>query len=1284
MKDLAVFSLGKEIEIERRYVSSNNSVGYFGKGWSSFFDTKLVLSNPYQWEVHHSDGHISYHIPYSDGETRSLYPGNTDSLYYTGQPGSYSYIYKQQDGTKIHFTSTGKLDKIIDVNGNAVQFNYNGGNISEMVTPSGRSFLISSNTNKRIVQIADPSGRIAYYHYSGVSDQQLDSVRVETSKTSFRYNSDGLTEIYDPNGNSVVKVVYNPSTKKVFRQYDAFDLITNFEYLAGKTVVTDPLQGKKNFTYDPQLRLTESENELSRKRIFSYNSNSQLASFTNEKNNTINYFYDNNNNIIKTIDPTGNFDTSSYTINSKPDYFKDALGNEYHFSYDGNSNPTTYFFPNGGEVNVYYDERGLDTLTLDAKGNSIHKSFAANGDLQQIKTLSGKTVFAYDANGRVIAITNEVGNIDSFTYNHLDQIRLIKDPLGYRETFVYDNNGNLLSNTDKEGNRKEYEYDAKDRLTKIIESYNHVTSFEYDALDRMIKKRDANGNVLLFTYDIAGQLTTVSDSLLGVLVSNEYDQAGNLIVTRDHAGKSNRTEYDSRNLPVSYIDAINDTTAIEYNENLQIRKIKDPEGKITTYGYDKMGLQNQITDAVGNTVTIHHDLNGNIDTIVDAKGNIRSWKYDQTNRPIKSNDGFGDYLYTYDSAGRIIRFDDLVSNSLVYTYSKNNELLQVSNQSGIIKNFMYSPNGWVKRASNPAGHIMYSYDELGRLLSKADPHNDSLSYTYDSVGNIASLRSGGNRLVKYSYNSINAPVKVTDWNNQQYVLFRNVNGILDSVMYPNGAKATINYDDAYQITSWKNYSSGISPPFHENLLVRDKNGFIVKDSGIKVAAPVYADLSTSSTFDIDDRIITAGESLHEHDPNGARTKTLSSNDSSTFNYDSQGNLIRYQYNSNQHLYTYDALDQRIQKNTSINVIQYDIDNLFTDHPLVISESNPNLNTSITNIYTPDGILLARDSSSNWIYYHHDVYGNTIALSTDSGSTSDSYAYGAFGESFKHYGTSTQPYTWLGKYGVQQDDSVLHYVWARYYDASNGRFLSKDPYPFNYNSTQDINRYVYGLNNPLFYIDPTGYKAVNNTSEYFPHLQQTYISSPKISVLDFVPVVGGARDIYWGIQNNSWAQVGLGVGSIILDIGSAGQSTVAKGLIKASVKGSRNLTFYRAMSNVEYSALQINGGLSSMAGKELFISTSLEYSRSYLNRVGYDKLVEFKTTSNAINDMSKIGVRNGSGVVINSGLGNLPKVSKGWIQNGHNFFKGEKGVLNIGLGNSTSNFNKNIIRHSLIK
>ena len=63
---------------------------------------------------------------------------------------------------------------------------------------------------------------------------------------------------------------------------------------------------------------------------------------------------------------------------------------------------------------------------------------------------------------------------------------------------------------------------------------------------------------------------------------------------------------------------------------------------------------------------------------------------------------------------------------------------------------------------------------------------------------------------------------------------------------------------------------------------------------------------------------------------------------------------------------------------------------------------------------------------------------------------------------------SQPFTFTGR--EYDPESGLYYYRARYYDASTGRFISKDPIGF---EGGDTNLYAYAGNNPVNFVDPTG-------------------------------------------------------------------------------------------------------------------------------------------------------------------------------------------------------------------
>jgi RHS repeat-associated protein len=139
-------------------------------------------------------------------------------------------------------------------------------------------------------------------------------------------------------------------------------------------------------------------------------------------------------------------------------------------------------------------------------------------------------------------------------------------------------------------------------------------------------------------------------------------------------------------------------------------------------------------------------------------------------------------------------------------------------------------------------------------------------------------------------------------------------------------------------------------------------------------------------------------------------------------------------------------------------------------PVVLAETTGGQ----TSLYVYGNDLLARvDAAGTPAFYHADGLGSVRALSDLAGALTDAYTYDAFGALRSQTGGAGQPFTFTG----EQADGELGLVFlrARYYDPAVGRFITIDP-------TWDgrmarIQRYTYGLNNPIIYTDPSGEAVV---------------------------------------------------------------------------------------------------------------------------------------------------------------------------------------------------------------
>ena len=89
----------------------------------------------------------------------------------------------------------------------------------------------------------------------------------------------------------------------------------------------------------------------------------------------------------------------------------------------------------------------------------------------------------------------------------------------------------------------------------------------------------------------------------------------------------------------------------------------------------------------------------------------------------------------------------------------------------------------------------------------------------------------------------------------------------------------------------------------------------------------------------------------------------------------------------------------------------------------------------------------------------------------SGAVTDTISYDAYGNLLAHNGVNAVEYL----YAAMQYDAAIgqYYDHARYYDASSGRFTSRDSYDGQTNDPITENHYLYANADPIDRIDPNG-------------------------------------------------------------------------------------------------------------------------------------------------------------------------------------------------------------------
>jgi RHS repeat-associated protein len=171
--------------------------------------------------------------------------------------------------------------------------------------------------------------------------------------------------------------------------------------------------------------------------------------------------------------------------------------------------------------------------------------------------------------------------------------------------------------------------------------------------------------------------------------------------------------------------------------------------------------------------------------------------------------------------------------------------------------------------------------------------------------------------------------------------------------------------------------------------------------------------------------------------------------------------------------TYDADGRRVQQavNGTITNYLWDETSRYGD---VVLETDGN-RAALANYTFSDTELVAQQRGDAISYYLHDGQGSVRALTDATGSSTDQYRYDAFGGQQERRGTTVNPYQYTGQ---QLDVSTgLYSLRARYYNPSDGRFLSRDMAGLATFDPVEWNRYGYARANPIRYSDPSGYFAI---------------------------------------------------------------------------------------------------------------------------------------------------------------------------------------------------------------
>jgi RHS repeat-associated protein len=850
---------------------------------------------------------------------------------------------------------------------------------------------------------------------------------------------------------------------------------------------TDTLGGRRIFVHPASSRSTDLLKNITVSTLDTFDTGGNLTSQTTSYNSD---FYSIKK-IFSSIDSLGNpGHITTKTIRKGEPAFTSSQSITYNehgkpASATADNLTTRYTYDTyGNQVSVTLSTQGMDdrkdSSVYDPTGRFVEKevnalgfvtgnSYNNIGNLLSQKDINGlETTNTYNAWGKPTETISSDGKKSTVAHKWVAP----GDPaapayaLYYTESYndgkfagaeYFDKAGHSLRkvSTGFDGAKyyTDYTYNAQSQVTETTEAYpansiaSRKTSYTYDGFGRILTETLPDGVIKTYTYtDAKNKVET--DYSTGEHYAKTYDATGLVSLSTDpggdiayqytSAGKTRRIEspgsviritYDTGNRRDTLIDPNAGTITYKYNAFGEIISQKDGRGKTDTMVYDKLGrVTVKTTEGVSTTYTYDapgalgfvksissHDKAGSAYTY-DALGRI-------TSETRSKDNGSLTYKYAYDSAGRVSKLTYPAGFAVKYTYNNHNDLTEIR---------------------DTLNHLIWKIDEVnvkGQLTHATYGNQKQVEYGYDDNDRLNHISVPGIISFNYQFNN----KQQLDYREEKYWVNDTLKGFRESFTYDNVNRLLT---AAGTNTLVMAYTSGVNDRIRSKsdigvYMYQDGNHRIDEIDSLKGYLPADHYLAYTKEGKID-TISEGGKLL-------------------TFVYGIDNQRFSSTYTDSASSYTRYYFDNYEKELNSDGSLRHHLNYIFAGNTLVaIYEQKPTAG-SMHYVYTDYLGSLRCITDANGIVEQrlgYDAWGNRRDPITGAKLSSVGGAGG---------GLTPRGFT----FHEHLDEFALINMNGRVYDPALGMFLSPDNYVQMPDFTQNFNRYAYGLNNPMCYVDPDG-------------------------------------------------------------------------------------------------------------------------------------------------------------------------------------------------------------------
>lgn len=733
------------ITLQRNYRPNDTMKREFGIGTAAQYNFKLYTSDNFNTMTLTLPGGspIIFSRISGSGPTGSWKQSGASSTAFdtaviqSGGDVPNGYKLALQDGSTFHFGKyPNPLVYVRDRFGNTVEFIYEAGLVSKIVSKNGRYISLEYDTQNRIHYARDNLGRQWIYEY----------------------NISGLLS----------KVIYPDQT---FKQYDY-----RFSTLQDSTCPAEVSASRCNYI----ARQSQLGNPINQHAIESitdqrghriiYNEFESIPLQTSWIGRVIKQTQADNSVITIDYQHLDNAYPGYGTLVTNPDSSKRRIG------YDGNHlYPKTDIVGYGTpQAQVFAFERdgyGRMTARVDPLGRRTEYQYNSDGQATQATGLTGtaqarSVKMTYTASGDLETVTDPLNRVTRMSYT-MRCLTAISNAINQTADFICNNDGQPIRTTDPLGRTSALDYDAGS-LVQVTDAVGHKLKYSYDVLARLISVEDNEGNVVRREYDVMGRVKKSVDAV-GEETEYEYDANGNLTAVLLPNGNGVTYTYDERDRLKTRTDALGQVESWTYDTADRVETYTDRKGQKTTFKYDVLGRLELTTYHDGSTAVATYDAGNRLRTLADSAAGTLSWDYNEFDQLTKATTPQGSITYGYDGTGRRSEMIAASQPKVEYHYDDGDRLRRILQGSEVVE-FDYDDANRLTKTTLPNGvKAGYAYNDADQLtgiawLKANDTQIGDLGYGYDAYGKLVA-RTGS--FVSQNLPSASTGANAFDDNNRQ-------------------------------------------------------------------------------------------------------------------------------------------------------------------------------------------------------------------------------------------------------------------------------------------------------------------------------------------------------------------------------------------------------------------------------------------------------------------------------------------------------------------------------------